>query len=326
MKKKKEQYIDFQPPIHNSEEGIEEDIEIPEDIENDLDNLDWEIIHEKIKTYIEEMWDFTKVSKMTTQEIIEKLTSMNIHFDTDQFIELAAGYISACKLAEDHYYTQDWISKKDEDFIWLAICELWKRFNSHNPSLEMIDDAICDGYDAFNDKDYESAYAEWKPVWTMVKQIIPSSVTDAANAIDISSLYYDFLYWAVDYCEILAVKGMHDPTFFHKRIEFTREFIKKFPDTEKSLIEELSLIECESYAFLKQCEKAEHLFQSFISKYPKNEAAYVIWGTMYWESNATPDYEKAQKIYEQGLAQCSHDTKALHDYLKKMKKQRKKSS
>jgi len=325
MKKKKEQHIDLQPTNHTNEEGIEEDIEIPEDIESDLDNLDWDIIHEKIKTYIEGMWDSTKVSKMTTEKIIEKLKSMNIHFDTDLFIEQAAGYISACKLAEDHYYTQDWISKKDEDFIWLAICELWKRCNPHNPSLEMIDDAICDGYDAFNDKDYESAYIEWKPIWTMVKQIIPSTITDASEAIDIRSWYYDFLYWAVDYCEILGAKGMHDSTFFHKRIKFAREFIKKFPDTEKSLIEELLLIECESYVFLKQYEKAEHLFQSFILKYPKNAAAYIIWGTMYWESNAAPDYEKAQKIYEQGLAQCSHDTKPFYEHLKKMNKQRKSS-
>lgn len=326
MKKKKEQHEDFQPAIQESREGIEEDIEIPGDMDIDLDDLDLETLQEKIKTYFEELWDFTKVSKMTTEEIIEKLESMNVHFDKDQFLDRAAGYISACRLAEEHYYTQDWRSEKDEDFIWLAICELWKRFNSHNPSLEMIDDAICDGYDAFNDREYEAAYSEWKTIWSMVKQIIPSSVTDASNAIDISSFYYDFLYWAVDYCEVLGVKGVKEPIFFHRRIEFAREFIKKFPDTEKSLIEELLLIECESFALLKEYEKAEHLFQSFISKYPENEAAYVIWGTMYWESNAAPDYEKAQKIYEQGLTQCSHDTKALHDHLKMMKKQRKKSS
>jgi tetratricopeptide (TPR) repeat protein len=323
LKKTKEINDHFREEI--VEKGKEPEIEIPEDIELDFNNLDRETLLKKINQYFEELWDSTKVARLSIEEIVDKLKSMNVHFDKEQFLTQSAGYISACQLAEDHYYTQDWKGKKDEDFIWLAICELWKRFNSHNPSLEMIDDAICDGYDAFNAQEYESAYSEWKEIWNMIKQIIPSTVTDAANVIDIKSFYYDFLYWTVDYCEVLSVKGLKNPTFFHKRIDFVREFIEKFPDTEKSLIEELQLIKCESYAFLGEYEQAEPLFQSFISKYPENAAAYAVWGTMYWESNINPDYKKAHTIYRQGLARCKNDKKIIYDQLKKMKAHRENS-
>lgn len=57
------------------------------------------------KDFILESWNFNKLKKMGTSEIIEKLKSMNVDFEIERFKEQAQNYISAIQLAEDHYYT-----------------------------------------------------------------------------------------------------------------------------------------------------------------------------------------------------------------------------
>lgn len=62
---------------------------------------------------------------MTTSEIIDKLKSMNLSFEIEEFKKQAENYISAIDLSEDFYYTQDFHSEGlDEDFIWSGIMEL----------------------------------------------------------------------------------------------------------------------------------------------------------------------------------------------------------
>ena len=81
-----------------------------------------------------------KVRDMSTSEIIEKLESMNIDFEIERFKKQAQNYISAIQLAEDHYYTQNFQAPgQEEDFIWLAIIELWNRIIPEKWNMEMID-------------------------------------------------------------------------------------------------------------------------------------------------------------------------------------------
>ena len=93
------------------------------------------------KDFIQKSWNLNKVRKMSASEIIEKLGSMNIDFGTERFKKQVQDYISAIQLAEDHYYTQNFQAQnQDEDFIWLAIIELWNRIIPEKFNMEMIDD------------------------------------------------------------------------------------------------------------------------------------------------------------------------------------------
>lgn len=293
-----------------------------EEIWIDIDESEDIFFNEYLESSPEELWNPTKVASMTTEEIIEKLKSINVHFDKDQFLHQAQDYHSACYLADDHYYTQDWKSEKDEDFIWMAIHELWKRFIPHQPSAEMIDEVIFNGYDFYYSGEYRSSCSEWKKVWKMIKRMMPTDITDVTAIPESIPLFYDLIEWADLYCEVLGLEGLEDNSFLYERITFVREFMKKFPDND-SFCQHLLLMESESYALMKKIKKADHLFQSFIKKYPKNPIAYVLWGTMYWEYNDNPDYEKALKIYRRGLSQCIHNKKIILDQIKKVKKRRK---
>ena len=57
------------------------------------------------------------------------------------------------------------LSQSDRDFLGLAACELWRRFSPDPPSLERIDDWLCEGYNFSDDKNPSQAIAAWWKVW-----------------------------------------------------------------------------------------------------------------------------------------------------------------
>ncbi len=121
------------------------------------------IAGESFNEFYENVWDDEKVRKMGTAEIIKKLESINVEFNLERFKEQTTQYISAVRLAEDHYYTQNHSAQgKDEDFIWIAICELWKRLVPERWNIEMIDDCMQDGYKEIENKDYKGGLVSGK--------------------------------------------------------------------------------------------------------------------------------------------------------------------
>jgi arginyl-tRNA synthetase len=62
------------------------------------------------------LWDREKVRKMSTEEIIDKLRSMNVEFDKTRFKEQTQSYISATRLADDCYYTQAFDAEGPDEY------------------------------------------------------------------------------------------------------------------------------------------------------------------------------------------------------------------
>lgn len=197
---------------------------------------------ENLEKYPGLRWSSKKVAKMSTKEIIEKLESMNVHFDEEQFKEQAQNYLSAIYLAEDHYYTQDWREAIDEDFIWLAVCELWNRLIPEQVNTEMIEDAMLDGYDDLEYDDYTGALEQWQAAWDMIKKVIPPEVTSVEKAdkfidsLPYSSLSQSLFNWCQDFEEVLYDHGINEKSYREKRTTFVTEFCQRFPDTDDVII------------------------------------------------------------------------------------------
>ncbi|AKB75356.1 hypothetical protein MSLAZ_2095 [Methanosarcina lacustris Z-7289] len=135
------------------------------------------------KDFILGGWTLKKVRKMSTSDIIEKLESMNIDFEIERFKKQAQNYISAIQLAEDHYYTQNFQAQdQDEDFIWLAIIELWNRIIPEKFNIEMIDDFIQDGYEDIGKQDSRGGIEKWEKAWNMIMSILPPQVKSVKDA------------------------------------------------------------------------------------------------------------------------------------------------
>jgi hypothetical protein len=215
------------------------------------------------KDFILRGWSPDKVRKMSTSEIIEKLESMNVDFETERFKKQAQNYISAIELAEDHYYTQNFNAQgQDEDFIWLAIIELWNRIIPEKYNVEMIDDSIQDGYEDIEDRNYRDGIEKWEKAWNMIISIVPphiKSVEDVDKFIPV--LTQNIFNWCQDFEVELGNAGTEDDSFYLKRIKYCQDFCRIFPNSNESIIKNMRRAEAESYAELKDRETANKLFK-----------------------------------------------------------------
>lgn len=215
------------------------------------------------KEFILRSWSIDKVRKISTSEIIEKLQSMNIDFEIERFKKQAQNHISAIQLAEDHYYTQDFHAPGlDEDFIWLAMIELWNRIIPEKYNVEMIDDLMQEGYEDIDKQNYGEGLEKWEKTWNMIISIVPShikSVTEVDKFIP--DMMQSIFNWCQDFEIELGNAGLKDKAFYVKRIKYCQDFRRLFPKSDKSILENMLRAEAESYTELGDLEAAKKLLQ-----------------------------------------------------------------
>ena len=279
------------------------------------------------------LWDREKVRKMSTEEIIDKLRSMNVEFDKTHFEEQTQTHISASRLADDCYSARDFgVEGPDEDFVWLAIIELWKRLSPEQINIEMIDDSMQDGYKLIGEGNCVEGVKEWVAAWDMIRAIVPPHIKSvwAADQFLPEPLTQSIHNWCQDFEMQLHNAGIADESHFMKRIEYCREFCDIFPDTDESILHNMYRAEAESYMALGDVGTAEKLFKELVEEFPDNIWGYVGWGDMYcfggYSGKIPPDYDRAEEIYRMGLARCDTDTDtdidAIYERLEGLKEER----
>jgi hypothetical protein len=209
---------------------------------------------ENFKDFLLKSWTLDRIKKMDTGQIIEKLKSMNLEFEIEDFKKQAQNYVSAIALAEDHYYTQQYYAHdRDEDFIWMAVIELWNRIIPERYSAEMIDDLMQGGYDDIENDNYREAMAKWEKAWNMVTSIIPPDIKSIIDADMIIPQLTQKLYnWCQDFQMELgnvAIDG-RDPDFYARRIKYCQEFCRSFPYSDQLIIQNMLRAEAESHTAL----------------------------------------------------------------------------
>ncbi|MCG7850304.1 MAG: SEC-C domain-containing protein [ANME-2 cluster archaeon] len=290
-------------------------------------NYGYPIDREKMKESMLHSWDFNKIRKMSTKEIIDKLHSLNIKFSVDDFKRQAGNYISSIQLAKDYYFTQDHHAKGwDEDFILLAIYELWKRIIPDQVNIEMIDDEMQEGYDALKSDKLNECIEKWSRAWKTIVTIVPAYIdsVEEADQFMLEPLTQSIYNWCQDFEMELLNAGLQDKSYFKKRIEYCNKFYRLFPETDDLIIQNMLRAEAESYAELGEFETADKLFGDLVNKYPDSIWGYVGWGDMYnWAKfidKGFPNYKKAEEIYLCGLEQCDDENNAISDRLEDLKK------
>lgn len=231
---------------------------------------------ESFKEFFENIWDDEKVRKMDTAEIIKKLRSINVEFNLERFKEQTIQYICAVRLADDHYYTQNHSAQgKDEDFIWIAICELWKRLAPERWNIEMIDDCMQDGYEEIENKSYEEGLSKWETAWEMIKYIVPAHITSvsSADAFMPEPLTQRIYNWCQDFETELYNAGLKKKACLKRLIKYCREFCERFYETDGLIIQNMLRAEAESYLLLGDRILADELFEGIIKKFPGS-----VWG------------------------------------------------
>lgn len=287
---------------------------------------------ESFKEFYENVWDDEKVRKMDTAEIIKKLESINVEFKLEQFKEQTTQYICAVRLAEEHYYTQNHNAQdKDEDFIWIAICELWKRLTPQRWNIEMIDDYMQDGYEEIKNRNYEKGLSKWETAWEMIKYIVPAHIASVSGADTFmpEPLTQSIHNWCQDFETELHNAGLKERGYFKKLIKYCREFCERFYETGGLIIQNMLRAEAESYLLLGDRVLADELFEGIIKKFPDSVWGYVSWADTYtfdFYGEKFIDHSKAEKIYKLGLIRCKEENDVIHERLESLSKRVAKNS
>jgi len=107
-------------------------------------------------------WRASTLAAMPAESIEGRLVQMGIPYDPARFGALTRTEASAWKIAERWAGQVPSPGRADRDFLGLAACELWRRRFPEHPSLEMMDDWMCEGYAFSAQKQPAAALEAWR--------------------------------------------------------------------------------------------------------------------------------------------------------------------
>ena len=192
-----------------------------------------------------------------------------------------------------------------------------------------LDPLMQEGYLLLQKNKKDRACDIWLELWDKLKiRFEPdfNNVKEAETVFSGVELVYN---WCQDLEMELGNAALDDPSYYQKRIEYCSDFCSIFPESASLLMHNMKRDIAESHFALGDISKGDECFKTLIEEYPKNIWGYIGWGDMYaWplKKDLTPDYEKAENIYNMALGKELEGESDLIDRLKEVKIKREKNA
>jgi hypothetical protein len=262
-----------------------------------------------------------------TEDIIRTLRGFGLVFDEALFREQTEGRISCYDVAKEHYMDQGHTAEGwDEDLIPTGIEELWKRLIPDRYNIEMVVDAVEDGYNHLEDGRDKEGLASWERAWAIVKALRP---TDRTSVADLEAYFKDIVapslgHWLIDFETELSNTGMDDRSFLKRRLSLIREVLELLPESDPSFKAAMLRSEAETHSILGNVFEAERLFKAAVDRFPGEVVLYLGWGDMYGygrsdERTIPINPDRAKAIYERGIQAVPEDRDLLEDRLEMLR-------
>lgn len=170
-----------------------------------------------------------------------------------------------------------------------------------------INNKMMKGYDFLSNEHVIEACDTWLEVWEGIKALNNSkyaSIEDFDADHESDEKYSN---WCQDLEMEFENAAFEDKKYYHKRIQFCREFIDIFPDSKDFTVMSMKTAEAESYFEIGEIEKSEDLFKKVADEYEGTVWPYIKWGDIYWLSNILRErkdllsLEKSEEIYKRAL-------------------------
>jgi len=261
---------------------------------------------------------YEEIDDMGTEDIIERLDSIGIQFDKDVFLQDVEEYYSAEQLSENWFETFNVTAEgREEDFPWLAAWVLWGRLApAENVPSERIAHLVDRGYRYLSTKDYTKACDMWLEAWEAIKY----RCKPGPNDLDFFNRQYRGDFFVSNLCQDLELElrsaGLADRTYFKKRMDYCREFLRLFPGADDLITHNMRRAIAESYASLGDYERCDSEFEGLAEDYPDNPWGYIGWGDIYFLGKKD-DHDKAKELYLKALAIAKEksDIDTVHERL-----------
>ncbi len=245
-------------------------------------------------------WQPEIISRMTTEAIVKKLKELVPAFDLSSFTAKAQKYFSCEDLSEEEYYPQANFSDTDEDFIWMACEELWKRLIPDRPAVEHIAEQL----DNLVEEIIKAGEKQrWKEVFRRSREALDLICRHTIEETSVGRMprrdFYDKLRRTTFYDFDSLFDDLIKNLVGHEEYERVIDIAEVFGDAtgDDSLLD----YKAESLFALGRKDEAEQLYQEIIGRNPDNPwcllhvgDCYVIYGEK--------DFSKAKNYYLNALS------------------------
>lgn len=176
------------------------------------------------------------------------------------------------------------------------------------PSFRALDKKMQKGYTRCDARDEAGAGRVWLEVW--------NDITAICDKLDIRSLEeFDKRFqgtqsvkeWIFDLGMVLWNVGLKRPEIMQTKVSFCEELLKRFgsPDDspgKDSISTHARIGIAQGYAQLGDSEKADALFNEWLTNDPEWGRGWTGWTDCYSNGNPPPDLEKAERLLRKGLS------------------------
>ena len=251
-------------------------------------------------------WTRHAVAALSNADIIATLARFGVQTTRNEFRVAAEPLWSAWELSEGWRREVAELPAWDEDFLGLGACELWRRWCSDRPSVEMLDDWMQEGYAQAKEGRSAEACDRWRSLWETLRTRLESAMRSTKDSRGVFNGLELLGNWAYDFVDEARVAGVDDPRYTEQGIQFIDAFLGQFQDEDEPFRLMLRA-EAGSLCFLAgQREEGERRLRTLIAEYPDQAIGYVTLSDAYWiEAKERSDVEArrcAVDILEKALA------------------------
>ncbi len=243
--------------------------------------------------------------QMTDEQLLDKLRSLGVDLDRTSFGALRGGALSAADMAEQlvrKYHLR--FKGFEEDWLWVCLAVLWERWHPESPSLEMIDDAMQEGYELAEKRSAAAAGDLWLGVWKSILAVMDVRGMKLLDDFDERfSGTQSVGNWVQDVEMELHNAGIDNPSYCGKRIRFCEEVMQRTSRQDELTIESMMSSIGDAYAQMGDIRKADELFQKMLTVDPQWGWGWIGWSDCYvfWKKKHY-NLGRAEEILKQGLA------------------------
>ena len=155
-------------------------------------------------------------AKLSDEQLLEKLRAFGLEVDRAELERLCEGALSAEDVAWpllDRCTVAAGEGRPNEDWVWLCLLELWRRWWPERVCVEFLADKIQAGYDALERREEASAATVWLDAWSDVVRICELTGIDSIRQFDDRCPMYQSLFnWSQDLEDALGTPGSRIPS------------------------------------------------------------------------------------------------------------------
>jgi len=245
---------------------------------------------------------------LSDEKLVEKLESFGIKMNKESFLQMVNRFLSAEEMFY-RYFNQENVRVKltddmAEDWLWICLVVLWERWAPDQPSFEMIDELMQDGYDELENEDVEKACDMWLKVWKWILKIMDERNLKTLDDFDDKFRGTQCVWnWVQDVEMELGNAGCENLYYLKTRIEFTGEYMKRFSCEDKNVLRNMKKAFAESHFILGDTKTARSLFEEWLGQDPQWGWGWIGYSDFHWlDCEENQDFEKGEEILKRGLA------------------------